>query len=248
MGFPSTPLAHASFTTSTASAVTTTACNTTGANLILLAFCGSPGDSLSTVTISDSAGNTWTPLNWTGYGGTPHTGTTVYYCLNPITSATHTFSAATGGTTYPGLLVQAWRGSASAALDQQHNFGNTSITSVQPGSVTPGQNNELVVSSLAMSAAGTASVDSSMTITDQVPYGTPYGQAFAYLVQTSAAAINPTWTKTGAATTMSSTIATFRSNIEGTASLGRVGHAMSRVRREWRRRESGVLVPELVLV
>jgi hypothetical protein len=179
--------------------VTTGAINTAGANLIVVSVSGAPS------TLSDSKGNTWTAL--TTYGGV----ITLYYCVNPTVGTGHTFTEG-GATTFAAISVMAFSGvSPSSPLDQQNGNG-TVTTSIQPGSVSPSQNNELIVTGLLM-GPGTASIDSGFNTPIQTAFngGNAYGTAMSYLVQTTAGAVNPTWSISPAtSTTMYTAIATFK--------------------------------------
>lgn len=173
---------------------TTAAINTTGANLIVLAV----GSNANAVTISDSNSNTYTAL-------TPQSdtasGTTVtsllYYCSSPVVGAGHTFTIA-GTLTSGTLAVAAFSGAASSSpFDVQNGAAGvtTNLGSIQTGSILPSQANELVVSGIAagVGAATTFSVDSGLTITDQISTGSDTPVALAYIIQTAASSINPTW-------------------------------------------------------
>jgi hypothetical protein len=90
------------------------------------------------------------------------------------------------------------------------NTGNT----VQPGSGTPAYYGELIVCGLApfLSApGGSFTVDSSFIIAAQAAQTTPaLGTALAYLVQTTASAVNPTWSGIGAGNTAAAMMASFQ--------------------------------------
>ncbi len=85
-------------------------------------------------------------------------------------------------------------------------------TTLQPGSVTPSENNELIVTGLGFYPSGVLSVNSSFTISDQVNYvsSAAMGLGAAYLVQGTAGAVNPTWTDSTTATSLAAVIATFK--------------------------------------
>lgn len=80
-------------------------------------------------------------------------------------------------------------------MDQEAGtFNNT----VQPGSITPSEDNELVVSGWAWTTTGvTVTSVTGMTLVNQLDAGAPPGAAGAYVIQTVASAINPTWNYTG---------------------------------------------------
>jgi len=80
---------------------------------------------------------------------------------------------------------------------------NNSTSTLQPGSLTPLSNNKLLLTFVSCDSctATSFSVNSGFSIIDQVPRdatqnGGHVGGAWAYLVQGTAAAINPTWTIT----------------------------------------------------
>ncbi len=117
---------------------TTDAINTTGANLIVISN-GAFGDF---PTISDSKSNIWVPLTAHTSGGYIQQ---LYYCVSPVTDSSHTFTAAKPGT-FPSIGVLAFSVVKVAdAFDQESAGATTSGTSIQPGSVTPDENNCLIL-------------------------------------------------------------------------------------------------------
>jgi hypothetical protein len=146
--------------------------------------------------MSDSKSNTWTEIGPAGPAGGQQSGA-LFYSHNPTVGTGHTFSY-TGG--YVSMEVQAWSGSTSSAtvLDQD-NFSATDT----PGSITPTQNNELVVTSC-NTDFGSLTAPSPYTVSDNDPDSgaTNYGGAFAYNIQTTAAATNPAWTSGGDSNSM----------------------------------------------
>jgi len=186
--------------------ITTSAINTTGANLIVAGIASGS----NTPTVSDSSSNIWTPLNINGGGPNIQ----MFYCSAATVGSGHTFTTSTGNNA-PSIYVLAFSGSAASPLDQQNGVGATSgITTVQPGSITPGQNNELIVTLLGIAAPGAVSagsINQGFTILGSQTFsgGNHYGGAIAYLMQSTAAAVNPTWTATGSASLLAS-IASFK--------------------------------------
>jgi hypothetical protein len=152
---------------------------------------------------SDSSSNTWLTAKSQTQSTCPGS-TAIYYVQNPSVTASQTFTAsATGGLTYPSIQVQGFTGSTGTPLDVTNSAtsGGSNVATKQPGSITPGQNGELVVSDVLWCPNGsgsgtTVSIDSGFTITDQNSYSpnNAEGGALAYIVQTTAAAVNPTWT------------------------------------------------------
>lgn len=162
---------------------------TTVANLLLFGY-SQFGSGLS---VADSKTNTWvelTPQNNIGLtaviwyvGGTPNVGTG------------HTFAA--GGANQTGQ-VSAWSGLQTTPFDVENgaSAGGPSLT-FQAGSVTPSAGNSLVIANVVWNTYTDAvTIDSGFTIISQntITSGATFGAATAYLIQSSAAPINPTWT------------------------------------------------------
>lgn len=172
------------------SGATTVAKDTTGANLIVLAIAF---DQFRACTVSDSKGNTWTAGTLSNAAPSLQN----FYCYTPTTDAAHTFSVSggSGGPGFSTIAMLAFSGANTPTSDQFHN-NSASSTTVQPGSITPTLNNEVVVAAIAFNVAATQSIDSGFTKTDGVGLvgGIAYGLAVAYLIQTTATAENPTWT------------------------------------------------------
>ena len=180
---------HTSKGSPTGGTVTTDAIDTSGANLLVIAI---TDYSSASSTLSDSKTNTWSAL-------TAQTGnyvrTQMYYVVNPTVGSGHTFTATSVGTSYPSVFVVAFTGAASSPLDTQNGNGSTSAVSLATGSITPAQNDELIMSAWGGEAPN-RSANSGMTAVEQQPYnnGLYFAGAIAYKIQTTAAAINVTWT------------------------------------------------------
>jgi len=199
-------IAHTAAQSPDSGSFTTPSIDTTGATLIVLWLLSYSG--VGRPTVSDSAGNTWTAL--TDHVDSSVSRGTFFYCQSPSTSASHTFSS-TGATQFGSLYVEAWSGSTSSPFDQQNGGAGTGAT-LQPGSVTPSVDNELVVTGVGnyQIAETSYSIDSGFTITDQfTPTGNSISGGMAYLVQTTATAENPTWSYPVAVATVAA-IATFK--------------------------------------
>jgi len=189
--------------------VTTAAVNTTGANLIILAASyyvlagGGP-------SVSDSAGNVWTAL--TAYGTGDRT-MKLYYSINPVTSASHTFTFTSTNATYPSLAMMAFSG-AAGGYGLAENGAGAVATSIATGSVTPSINNCLLVTGLSFTdSTVNATINSAFTVAQSLPSANKASVAAAYKVQTTAGAENPTWTQGGAASAMATSIAVFKPTV-----------------------------------
>lgn len=155
-----------------------------------------------TGTVSDSASNTWTLAIEEIRGGVF---VDLYYVYSPSTSTNHTFTCV-GTSNACSIAVQAWvrPTGGTAALDQSSGATTFTATSLSPGSITPLFPSELVVTEgvfespiTGVTISPIAPAAGGFTITDnQAPSGVAQGGAMAYLVQSLAAASNPTWSWT----------------------------------------------------
>lgn len=204
-----------SFVTGTAasangSSPTTSGVNTTGVDLMIVAIGWfNSGQSTTAPTITDSKSNTWTALTVRNTG--VNLGTVLYYSRVTSVGSGHTFTLS--GQTYSSICVAGFSGSISSPFDQENGYGTSPVTTIQPGSVTPSNDNQLVVSGLASGGVGYSySINSSFTIAVQ-DSGSPSSSfpcGLAYKIQTSAAAVNPTWTLSNS-TQAAAAIGTFKS-------------------------------------
>lgn len=182
----------------------TAAIDTTGATLLVVATAYST--SFSGITgVSDSKSNTWTAL--TEYKNGTTSTSRLFYCSNPTVGTGHTFSTVGGFSNTPAIAVQAWKGtvlSVSADFD-------TGAAALNPGSGTPSTNNQVIVTTMDTNVSAAYTVGSGFTISDQINFsgGVNPGFAMAYLIQSAAAAVNPTWTG-GASPTPTTAMTSFK--------------------------------------
>jgi len=179
--------------TGAATSVTTSAIDTTGADLLIATIFSFTNDVSGAIT--DSKGNTW-PGSPTAQGGAAGAYTKLRFVQGGTVGSGHTFTYTGSISTYGGILVAAFSGSLASPVDQQTSAFAAANT-VQPGSITPTLNTELVVTSFCgneMAVSGTATVNSGFALTDSVSGGGGTEGAMAWLQQTTAAAVNPTWT------------------------------------------------------
>jgi hypothetical protein len=169
---------------------TTSAIDTTGAKLLVIALAYNNG---ITPTISDSAGNTWTALTATSNGSTRST--RLYYCINPTVSATHTFTFGPASV-LGSVVVSAWSASGNVAFDREvggHANGSGVTVAGASVGVTPANNNSLLVNAFGFGASAvTASAGSGWTLIDAQngAASTNFGVGSLYQVQTTAATID----------------------------------------------------------
>ncbi len=172
--------------------------NISGANFVCAMVCAFPS---APTTLVDSVGNVMTPLTDVPEGSNH---VRLFYAKNATTSASYGLTAPSGS------FGMAWSAFSNvdptAPFDQQNGSASTS-----PGSITPGQNGEVLITGMRVSSgAGNtiASVNSSFNMTDNVAGGTNYGHAMAYQIQTTATTRNLTWSVSSAS--FGSVVASFK--------------------------------------
>lgn len=207
----STPIFHTA-AGGTSAGATTGAQNSTGSDGIRLLVNHFTGGTYP--TISDTKGNTYTKVV-DQLGGTGNVYNTAWwYCDAPVVGTGHTFSALGTGSFATIAAIGFSGGASSSSLDQHSGAGTgTNGNVVTPGSVTPGQDNELILTGVLFNQSSqTVGVDSGFTLTDQgaPTSGFNFGIAIAYKIQTTATAVNPTWTATSATDGMAAVTATFK--------------------------------------
>jgi len=174
--------------------VTTSAIDTTGAKLIVIAVAH---QAASAVTPTDSKGNTWTLRS--NHKSTD-VGVYFYECVNPTVGTGHTFTLAFTSS-FPGIGVAAYSSTGTPQFDKETGATQTSGTSLATGSITPAANDQVVlalVSTYNVLITGTASSPFSSNNFINLNTGDhTYGIDLAEDNQTTATARNCTWTLSG---------------------------------------------------
>ena len=191
---------------------TSSAINTTGASLLIVVASNFSSDLYSP---TDSKGNTYTSLTRVASVGNT---ARIWYCANPTVGSGHTFTLTRVNDLAFGIsgCAAAFSGVATTSPFDVENGTATYGASGVTGSVTPSNDNELILAGVGFWTGGTPavmSINSSMSITDQVVdsnANSTSGSALAYFVQGTAAAINPTWTSTVNPTVLNAFIASFK--------------------------------------
>lgn len=247
---PFSNLSAASAGSSDGNSVTTSGVNTAGVDLIVLAVASY--QAVADPTISDSKGNTWTPR--TSYASDVSK-LKIYYAVNPTVGSGHTFTASQSGS-YPSIIVLGFSGSHATPFDQENGNTSASASSLATGSVTPTEDNELIIMA-ACHSADISSCDEGTGGPLLVAYvnGEHFAGGADAEIQTTAAAINPTWTFAAAASCAVAQ-ATFKAaaaaggqptmrrwgGVPHMAGGQQVNHGGSG--RMWGRRRSGLIVPQ----
>jgi hypothetical protein len=193
----------ASGCTASSSSVTTAGVNTTGANFIAVCIADATSGTALAVSLSDSKSNSWTALTTYHPTGTSDRVAILYAqgSLNVGTGHTFTWSGS-----FPAIAVIAFSGVASSPHDQENGAGATSVSSLQPGSITPGVANELLLACVGTLSTQTAlAINSPFTasnVLNATSGTTNVGIGMAYQIQTTATAENPTWSWTTAVNAM----------------------------------------------
>lgn len=179
---------------SNADSATTSGVDTSTATLIKMVLAVYSTATPTTAHISDSKSNTWTSQGSNVNGNIRISN---FYVLNPVVGAGHTFTISLSGS-YPSIAIMAFKGNHSSPYDQGAATGGTG-TSRQAGSLTPPEDNCLFLGYLGREGGSNPpSIDQSFVIPVNISYLTSFhfGLAVAYLIQTTAAARNPTWSWT----------------------------------------------------
>lgn len=193
-----------------------------GDNLITASFDSTGGDMIATARSdlysttpcaqTDSKSNSYTSL--TTRETTLGSQITISYVAVPTVGTGHTISCASSAG-FPTLAYIVFAGTkASSPFDVQNgaiSSGNASTLST--GSVTPTENDEVVVAALGHTVAS-ATIDNGFTLAQQKGANSGgcncFGLWFGYKVQTTAAAVNPQFTANAGTAELSAAIASFK--------------------------------------
>lgn len=209
-------LVHASVSSSSGGGgetITTGAIDTSGAKLLvcIAAYYNAGGDG----STNDSKSNTWVARTNYGTGGAVHA--QIFYVVNPASVGSgHTFSFnRPAGSLYPSFGCAAFSAGGTVAYDTENGTASASATSLATGSVTPATTNEVLISAVGIGGGLTfSSVDSGFSTLDSIANlsSNHYGFVNAYIIETSVAAKNPTWSTSGSASDLAVTIAAFKNH------------------------------------
>lgn len=183
-------IAHDKAKSANDNSVTTAAINMTGADLLVVAVATT---GFNAATVTDSLSNTWTAK--TRYGTSSAT-IQLFFVQAPTVGASQTFTATANGE-FPSICVAGFSGSATTPFDVENGAQASGVSTIQPGSITPNENSELIITAVGKNGVLTSTVDSPFTLLDDQPGDNLHaiGTAMAYEIQTTATARNPTWTE-----------------------------------------------------
>lgn len=182
--------------------ITSPAIDTTGANLLIGMV--SWRDTTST-TFTDSKGNAWNPLTVRLSGTFSNR---LRYCDTPPTVGSGHTATASATNSRPLLGLWAFSGAHATPYHSENGATSGSATSIQPGSVTPPEDNCLIFTGMHNDSGPVQSISGYTSLTFAYVSNTTAGGG-AYVIQTTAAAENPTWSWSGARE-CAATIAVFK--------------------------------------
>ncbi len=193
-------LGDAQASAATTNPATTASQDTTGAKFLVVVGVGYSAPvclvSGGGIAVTDNKSNTWAyTANFTAGNGN----VCVFYttAANPTVGTGHTFTLAAGiGGTYPTIFASWWSASLPVAIDGLHvGTSSSSGTTLQTGSKTPSQDGCLLITGLGDGASVmTRTIDSPFTVEATANNNSFSTGAWAYSIQTTATAANPTWT------------------------------------------------------
>lgn len=178
---------------------TTSGIDTTGATLLIATISRYSGGGSNPCTITDSKGNTWTPMTgWTS-SGTFDTMQAWFSIPTSVGSGhTITITKGAGANPFAGGGFAAFSGSkATSVLDLEVQLNNAGASTTQTAtSITPSEANCLIVQMLGTDGANYSSINAGYTLSFKQDWsgGAYVTSALAYLIQTTAAASAPTIT------------------------------------------------------
>lgn len=196
--------------------VTTDAVSTAGADTLIVVVADYFG---GTGTVSDNKSNSgWTRLTPQGISNQR---IAIWYTANATVGTGHTFTYS-GSTLFAAIAMIAFSGGKLTSPADQQNGADSGL---QAGSITPSEDNELLIAGLSIASASCTglSIDSSFTVEQFLAAigGDNFGIGAAYKIQTSAGAENPAWTLTGSSATTPS-IASFKAGTAASAFIPRI--------------------------
>jgi len=193
--------------------VTSDAINTSGVDLLVL---GAHSYGGTAPAISDSKSNSWTAL--TLQQGGVGSRMRIYYTVSPTVGSGHTFTVSGGGVAiYPVVTVFGFSGVKLASpFDQENGAGAVTVSSLATGSVTPSEDNELLVAFASTNVEDVTAVSASFTLVHHGPNTAPsVGFGSSYQIQTTATARNPSFTFAASDGSVAAAVATFKAAAGG---------------------------------
>ena len=201
---------------------TSSSIDTTGADFIVVSLSYYHTGYTTDISLTDNKGNTWTLV--TKYAGTI-AANRLYYAKNPTVGSGHTFTTP-AVPAYFVISILAFSGvDTTSPFDVENGATSIGATSLSTGSVTPTNDNSVVVTGFTCdNNSGVAvTIDSGFTkYSTNYSGGNNMGGGIAYLIQTTASAVNPTWNVTNF-TAISAAIAVFKQQVTSATATATFG-------------------------
>lgn len=200
------------------SSCTTAAMNNTGATVLVAYNSCLDNGSVDPSVVTDSSGNTWSKLTGQTATGSNVVNGTLWYVIGPVVTSSQTVTLSMISVACT-LFAASFNGTlTTGAVDQSNGAtsgSNLTQSTIQPGSITPGANGELLVTGLGVYCLTNCStpvvgIDTGFTLIDSTNANSVVDGGLAYFVQSSAAAINPTWSAGPVSAGIVSTITSFK--------------------------------------
>jgi len=178
--------------TGTTSGGNSTAINTTGADLLVVAASWFAGTTAN-ITITDSAGNTWVELTKQTHAN--NQAVRIFYVENPVTSASHTITVSGAGTFAPAWFA-AFSGSF-AGSPLQNGATVSAATTLQTGAVAPSVAALVIAAAVGASSPSSLPSGYSLGFVQAFVAGTSVPLAVGYKIQDTAVSENPQFAWSG---------------------------------------------------
>jgi len=181
--------------------ITTSAINTSGADLIVIGVSVATAGGPASATVSDSYGNTWSVAKSAPHFNDPTTFTSkLYYCQSPGVGSGHTFSSVGAG--FGSICVVAWSGSATSPLDVTSQNAASWGPDFDIDDVTPTVDNTLCLTHVFDNRLAPPTITESYVVDvyTLTSAGNNNGGAIARKIQTTATTTGPVWTPDGVST------------------------------------------------
>lgn len=198
--------------------VTTPSTNMTGADTFFMIISQSDGAGADPVSISDSSSNSYTKILRATNSGDSDVG--LWRASSATAGSSMTFTVGGSGIAYCfGIIVLGFSGGHASPDDLTRSNSADAVVTLAAGSssLTPSENNELVIAGLSFVTAGdTVTINGgfSTVFKQDAITNVTYGFASSYLIQTTATSANPSfsWNTSGNPTTL---LASFKSAAGG---------------------------------
>lgn len=159
----------------------------------LCVICAGGSGSGGTFTLSDNKGNTYT--NLTKQSSATTESAIQGYCASPTVGTGHTFRFDNSSCSSKSVGGFAFAGAHATPFDQETGAVGTTGTTLATGSVTPSVDGCVLTTNVSFGSSAIPTVPSGYTGTSHAYVGFARQAAgLGRLIQTTAAASNPTWT------------------------------------------------------